>query len=69
MKKLYKNRRKTKRYAIKNEFGGYESWYEGGCFWNNMKAKAMIGTKKQMTILLNNELYQSKLRGAKIVRI
>lgn len=69
MKKLFKNRRKRKLYAIKSGFGEYESWYEGGCFWNDLKSKAMLGTKKQMTRLLNNELYQSKLRGAMVVKI
>lgn len=66
IKRLFPN----KKYCIAHEFGDYVSFWEGGFIWGvNDKTHAFVGTKKQLRIILNNLLYQFKLRGAKVCEL
>lgn len=53
-----------KQYCIINCIDNY---WQGDCVWYDHE-HAYVGTKKEMTVILNNYLYQHKLRGARVVK-
>lgn len=57
-----------KKYCIVQHVGiDMTSYWEGGIMWCiGCKDDAKVGTKREMEIILNHELYQSKIRGAKV---
>ncbi len=57
-----------KQWCIVQDIGiGMTSYWEGGIMWYiNCKDNAYVGTKRELQIILNKELYQDKIRGAKI---
>lgn len=57
-----------KQWCIKTDFGdGLDSYWEAGFSWYDKK-HAYVGTKREMRIILNKQLYQHKIRGAKVVK-
>lgn len=59
-----------KKYCIVQTVGiGMKSYWEGGIMWCvDHKDDAKVGTKREMEIILNHELYQAKIRGARVER-
>lgn len=57
-----------KKYCIVQTAGiGLKSYWEGGFMWYiGRKDKAKVGTKREMEIILNHELYQDRIRGARV---
>lgn len=47
-----------------------KSYWEGDFMWYvNRKDKAKLGTRREMEIILNHELYQDRIRGARVEKI
>lgn len=61
IKRLFPN----KKYCIVHNISGTKYYWEGGFRWYvDRKDVAKVGTKREMEIILNHELYQEKIRGA-----
>lgn len=63
-------RKNNKQYCIVQNCGEMKSYWEGGFMWYiGRKDKAKLGTKREMKIILNHELYQDRIRGARVEKI
>lgn len=59
-----------KQWCIAQDVGlDMTSYWEGGIMWYvNHKDNAYVGTKRELQIILNKQLYQDKIRGARVVK-
>ena len=60
----------NKQYCIVQNCGNVKFYWEGGFMWYvDRKDKAKLGTRREMEIILNHELYQYRIRGARVEKI